>query len=311
MATHGWCDIFLGFIARCQANTPTDFCFSFRGFRERGGRTGRHVDGWGVAFFEGKGFRNFCDSLPSALSPIANLICNYPIKTRTVIAHVRMATQGRVRLENVHPFSRELWGSYWIFAHNGDVPSAKDAAKRAVFLKTKSKRYTPVGDTDSEAVFCFFLNRLLDAFPDAPPNMADVFVELKRVWQELCSESGVIFNFLLGQGGDTLFAGCWPGARPGSEVWNSLYYTVREFPFTTCQLVDDDCEVDFDTVTTPSDRVAVIATAPLTTNEVWCEMAKGDMLAFHGGQPFSSPDDFRRQLRTKVVDISVRSNAGA
>lgn len=63
-----------------------------------------------MAFFEGKGFRNFCDSLPSALSPVANLICNYPIKTRTVIAHVRMATQGKVRLENVHPFTRELWG---------------------------------------------------------------------------------------------------------------------------------------------------------------------------------------------------------
>ena len=47
-------------------------------------------------------------------------------------------------------------------------------------------------------------------------------------------------------------SGCWPGARPGSEVWNSLYYTVREFPFTTCQLVDDDCEVDFNTVTSPS-----------------------------------------------------------
>lgn len=37
--------------------------------------------------------------------------------------------------------------------------------------------------------------------------MADVFVELKRLWKDLCRESGVIFNFLLGQGGDTLFAG--------------------------------------------------------------------------------------------------------
>lgn len=52
-------------------------------------------------------------------------------------------------------------------------------------------------------------------------------------------------------------SGCWPGARPGSEVWNSLYFTVREFPFTTCQLIDDDCEVDFNTVTTPSVRVWV------------------------------------------------------
>lgn len=37
--------------------------------------------------------------------------------------------------------------------------------------------------------------------------MADVFVELKRLWKDLCRESGAIFNFLLGQGGDTLFAG--------------------------------------------------------------------------------------------------------
>ncbi|CAN0100039.1 unnamed protein product [Sphacelaria rigidula] len=147
-----------------QANTPTDFCFSFRGFRKRGGRTDRHVDGWGLGFFEGKGYRNFVDTLPSTLSPVASLMCTYPIKTRTVIAHVRLATQGKVGLENVHPFSRELWGSYWIFAHNGDVPAARDPAKKA-FFKTSSTRYTPVGDTDSETVFCFFLNNLLDIFP--------------------------------------------------------------------------------------------------------------------------------------------------
>ena len=52
--------------------------------------------------------------------------------------------------------------------------------------------------------------------------------------------------------GSVSLSGCWPGARPGSDVWNSLYYTVREFPFSTCQLVDDDCEVDFNTVTSPS-----------------------------------------------------------
>lgn len=40
-----------------------------------------------------------------------------------------------------------------------------------------------------------------------PPSMADVFVELKRLWKDVCRDTGVIFNFLLGQGGDTLFAG--------------------------------------------------------------------------------------------------------
>lgn len=40
--------------------------------------------------------------------------------------------------------------------------------------------------------------------------MADVYAELDLVWKKLCRETGVIFNFLLGQNGDTLFAGARP-----------------------------------------------------------------------------------------------------
>ena len=36
-----------------SANTPTDLCFSFTGLTRRGGGTGPHKDGWGVAFYEG------------------------------------------------------------------------------------------------------------------------------------------------------------------------------------------------------------------------------------------------------------------
>ena len=54
-----------------NANVPTDICFSFKGFACRGGRTDRHSDGWGIAFFEDKGCRLFFDYLPSATSPVA------------------------------------------------------------------------------------------------------------------------------------------------------------------------------------------------------------------------------------------------
>ncbi len=47
---------------------------------------------------------------------MAELIRNYPIKSRNVISHIRKATQGAVALENCHPFVRELWGRYWVFA---------------------------------------------------------------------------------------------------------------------------------------------------------------------------------------------------
>lgn len=44
---------------------------------------------------------------------------------------------------------------------------------------------------------------------EGPPSMADVYGELKRLWKELCRDTGVIFNFLLGHNGDTLFAGAF------------------------------------------------------------------------------------------------------
>ena len=39
-------------------------------------------------------------------SPIARLVQKYPIKSRSVIAHIRQANRGNVALENTHPFTR-------------------------------------------------------------------------------------------------------------------------------------------------------------------------------------------------------------
>ena len=87
---------------------PTDFGFSFRGFKQRGGHTDIHSHGWGLAIYEGRGLRTFHDLLPAAESPVADLVSRYPIKTYNMMAHIRYATQGEVSLENVHPFQREM-----------------------------------------------------------------------------------------------------------------------------------------------------------------------------------------------------------
>jgi len=80
--------------------TPTDATFSFTGFRERGGHTDHHADGWGIAFFEGKGVRLFIDHESAAQSPMAAFLQAYPLKSRNIVAHVRKATVGEVALEN-------------------------------------------------------------------------------------------------------------------------------------------------------------------------------------------------------------------
>jgi len=150
--------------------TPTDFNFSFRGFARRGGATDKHEHGWGLAIYEGPGLRTFHDPQPAADSAIAHFVEGYPIKTLNMISHIRFATMGKVALENVHPFQREMWGINWAFAHNGDVPKFSNKPYNEYPLLGRLTNrdqnfFHPVGDTDSEAgkcviVGCQLLNTL-------------------------------------------------------------------------------------------------------------------------------------------------------
>jgi predicted glutamine amidotransferase len=245
-----------------SCNVPTDICFSFAGFSARGGGTDVHSDGWGIAFFEGRGCRMFHDPHPARTSRVAELVRQHPIRSLNVIAHIRKATQGRVALENCHPFRRELWGRYWAFAHNGNLEG---------FHPTLRSRYRPVGDTDSEAAFCAILESLWARFPDEQPGLPELMGALAELTARIAPHGP--FNYLL-TNGEHLFARCA----------TKLSYLVRQAPFGAAHLVDEDVAVDFAALTSPEDRVAVIATDPLTRNEVWTALGPGQLLAFRDGE---------------------------
>ena len=254
--------------AMCQllgmnGNTPTDICFSFDGFSARGGQTDVHDDGWGIAFFEGIGCRVFLDILPSNISAIADLVRRYPIKSKHVIAHIRQATRGVVALENCHPFQRELWGRYWVFAHNGTLDN---------FVPPPGDFYRAVGNTDSEAAFCWILERLRRQFAQREPSFQEVCACITETIEQL-SQYGS-FNFLLSDG-EYLFAHCA----------TSLHYLLRQAPFAAAHLIDRDITVDFSELTNAADRVAVIATTPLTDNENWIPFVPRQLIIFHDGIP--------------------------
>ena len=246
-----------------NCNVPTDIVFSFTGFAHRGGRTDTHHDGWGIAFFEGAGVRHFVDHQAAIASPIAELIKHYPIKSLNVIAHIRKATQGQVALENCHPFVREMWGRYWVFAHNGDL---KD------FDPVLDGPYRPVGTTDSERAFCFLLQQLRERFGDQAPDLQTLRAALADLVGAIARHG--TFNMMLSDG-TALFAHCS----------TKLCYVVRQYPFAAACLADEDLSVDFSQVTTPSDRVAIIVTTPLTTNETWTDFAEGELKLFVDGWP--------------------------
>jgi len=295
-----------------NCSTPTDFNFSFRGFCRRGGETDIHSHGWGMALYEGNGLRTFHDKEPAATSKIAKFVTDQisnSLRTRSMMAHIRYATQGEVSLENVHPFQRELWGINWCFAHNGEVPKYNNTGKEESYVEYPmlgrcSNRacdifYHPVGNTDSEATFCMILNALRAEFTELP-TLPLLYETLQRLCAQLVEdeEDTTILNFLLGCGQYTLFAYSWPGSRPGSKIWNGLHYTTRKQPFPKeAKLVDCDYSVDFTQCTGPNDRVAVIATVPLTENETWIEFKRGELLMFDCGLAHSELYDCREVER--------------
>ncbi|MEB2871595.1 class II glutamine amidotransferase [Pseudomonas rhizosphaerae] len=243
-----------------SANVPTDIVFSFTGLMQRGGRTGPHRDGWGIAFYEGRGLRLFQDPTASSESEVAQLVQRYPIKSEVVIGHIRQANVGKVCLANTHPFVRELWGRNWCFAHNGQLAG----------FDPRADFYRPVGDTDSEAAFCDLLNRVRESFPE-PVEFERLLPILVQACEQYRGQG--VFNCLLSDG-DWLFCFCS----------TKLVHITRRAPFGPARLKDVDVIVDFHAETTPDDVVTVIATEPLTENETWNRYEPGSWGLWRQGE---------------------------
>lgn len=245
-----------------NANTPTDMGFSFRGLSRRGGATGEHADGWGLASFtpDGHGLTLLREEAPAAYSALADQLAERSPRAMVSIAHIRKATAGVVALENCHPFSRSWRGQTWVFAHNGHL--AGEIPLRG--------RYRPFGSTDSEAAFCWILEQLDQAAAD-PEDDGALFALLHRCAGDL-AERGT-FNALLSNG-RWLFA----------TATSRLHWLTRQAPFRTATLADLPLQVDFSALTSATDVVTILSTEPLTSDEQWQPFQPGESLLFRDGR---------------------------
>jgi len=204
--------------------------------------------------------RLFQDPQASAESEIARLVQRYPIKSETVIGHIRQANVGAVSLANTHPFVREMWGRNWCFAHNGQLAG----------FTSLDGVYQTVGDTDSEAAFCDLLNRLRSSCIQTC-TVAQLLPVIVAACEEYRSKG--VFNCLLSNG-DWLFSYCT----------TKLAHITRRAPFGPATLKDADVSVDFQAETTPNDIVTVLATEPLTDNEKWHLYQPGEWILWRAGE---------------------------
>jgi glutamine amidotransferase len=253
----GMCQLFA-----MSSSAPSAVTFSFTGFSARGGHTGEHVDGWGIAFHDPGGCRVFIDEKRASDSPLAEFLRKHPIRSRTVLAHIRKATQGPVLLANCHPFVREWQGRHWTFCHNGDLKE---------FHPRLNGDFEPVGGTDSERAFCWMLQELRGRFRGGErPGWRDLAEAIAELAPRVARHG--VFNFILGNG-DALFAYCT----------TQLTWMARSHPFKKVKLVDQDLTINLGEANRPEDHMVLVATEPLTHGETWIAFAPGELKVLVGG----------------------------
>jgi predicted glutamine amidotransferase len=117
-----------------------------------------HPDGWGIASWGENGLPEVARGLGAAhLDPEFERISS-AVQARTVLAHLRLASVGSIRLDNAHPFLFQRWA----FAHNGTLHAF--SRHRAAIEALIAPRFAAGmrGDTDSERCFTLFLTRLAE-----------------------------------------------------------------------------------------------------------------------------------------------------
>jgi len=156
--------------------------YSLHEFAKHGGRTHENKSGWGISFQQERDCLLIKEAMPADDSPWVEFIASQPVKSHSVIAHVRRASQSAPRFENTHPFQREMAGRAQVFAHNGTLSDVREA------LPLKDARFLPIGETDSEHAFCYLLERLAPLWRDGVPSLearleavAETAAELRRI----------------------------------------------------------------------------------------------------------------------------------
>lgn len=233
-----------------SANRPAEVGHYLSRLMVRGGKTGPHADGWGVAYYEGRAARIFKEPTPAAESRLLAMLAEDPFKSTALIAHIRRANPsifGRAT-GNTHPFEREWNGRSWVFAHNGKLSGLHEKRIRP------DSRFLPVGETDSELAFCHILEAIARGIGRRHRFSQAMLVDtIRPVVDELATFGE--FNFILGDG-------------------ECLYVHAH----TNLHVLEPTISADTDAL-----KMILLATAPLTA-EPWRALAPGSIHVYRQGE---------------------------
>jgi glutamine amidotransferase len=240
---------------------PISADFSMREFEKR---DGENADGWGLAWYPDRSVAIVKEPMEWGQSKFSGFLESYHhLKSRLYIGHVRHKTTGGAPTHaDTHPFGRELGGRDYCLAHNGTLSGP--------FWELPLRRYRPVGNTDSEYLFCHLLEQIsqVDGHlrkPASWPWLHSQLVTWNR-WGKL--------NCLFSDG-QRLF--CYHDING----WTGLALRKVYVPDHESRSFGDP-ELRVDLATSSGNHGFVVATCPLTPTG-WLHFQRGELMVLEGG----------------------------
>lgn len=115
----------------------------------------KHPDGWGLLEIKnGERILNL-EPVCAAQSKILPDLIKPKMWGNTVLAHIRKATIGNIKIENCHPFiMKDISGRTWSLMHNGTIFEG---------IQLIGYEGAQVGDTDSERILMYIIDKINEA----------------------------------------------------------------------------------------------------------------------------------------------------
>jgi len=244
--------------------------FSFKEMKIRG-KTRLHYDGWGVGFYEGTKAVVYKEPQSVYSSKLAEEIVDgrKQLVSKIFIGHIRQAMSAK-KLENTHPFERNLFNRSWLFAHNGAVGLDNYYNKN----KKSDDYFRPERDTGSEKGFILILSSLKK---NNALKINDQIKIIKKIADNI-KDSGAHFNFIMS---DSEYLFCYYSGH------NELYYVIRSYRNKNLTLKDADFEVNVSDMKRENEKAVIVVTNPLTKEEEWNKFEEGELKVFKNGELFT------------------------
>jgi transglutaminase-like putative cysteine protease/predicted glutamine amidotransferase len=255
-------------------------------------------DGWGIGYYPGgePSASILKEPAPPQGSIRSELIKAWEhLASSLFVLHIRTATWGQISDANTQPFLRSYAGRDWLFAHSGSLEHRVELPEPTLF--------TPVGSTDTEAIFCDLLERFArrgwGSIGEAEP-------EVLREWLDAINAHGTL-TIVLADGRDLLVY-----ADRNAAEDRGIFLCEILPPYEELILTDEDLGVDLTGRGVKSRKGVIVASNPLKGSAgKWKQLEAGHLAVIRQGsiRAHAAPAgnrDFTLSHPPQIIPVELR-----